>query len=160
MEDLFDHVAALPDSGRDATTAFTSGTGDVLLSYENEAILARQNDTDFDYVVPDSSLLIQNPCAVTEDAPASAADFLDFQKSKPRVRRSTPRPGSARSSTSVTSEVDGANDPTDPFPDPATLLTIDDDFDGWGEANDTYFGDGQDGNPLGILTKIQADSGV
>ena len=42
MTTLFDdHIAALPDSGRDATTAFTSGTGDVLLSYENEAILAR-----------------------------------------------------------------------------------------------------------------------
>ena len=29
-----------------------SGNGDVLLSYENEAILARQNGEDFDYVVP------------------------------------------------------------------------------------------------------------
>ena len=40
---FFGNVAALPGSGRDATTAFLSGTGDVLLSYENEAILARQS---------------------------------------------------------------------------------------------------------------------
>lgn len=40
MKDFFANVVALPDSGRDATTAFTGGTGDVLLSYENEAILA------------------------------------------------------------------------------------------------------------------------
>ena len=43
MKQFFANVVALPDSGRDATTAFTSGTGDVLLSYENEAILARQS---------------------------------------------------------------------------------------------------------------------
>src|SRR5690606_21953315 len=37
---LFRNVVALPGSGRDATTAFLGGTGDVLLAYENEAILA------------------------------------------------------------------------------------------------------------------------
>ena len=41
-----------PSSGRDATTAFLGGTGDVLMSYENEAILARQNGEEFDYVIP------------------------------------------------------------------------------------------------------------
>jgi sulfate/thiosulfate-binding protein len=60
---FFDNVAALPSSGREATTAFTSGVGDVLLSYENEAILARASDADFDYFVPDQTLLIENPAA-------------------------------------------------------------------------------------------------
>ena len=41
-----------PDSGRDATTSFLGGTGDVLLAYENEAILATQNGEEFDWVVP------------------------------------------------------------------------------------------------------------
>src|SRR6476659_7715372 len=81
MKAFFNNVAALPDSGRDATTAFTGGTGDVLLSYENEAILARQSGADFDYIVPDQDLLIENPGAVTEDAPKAAQDFMDFQKS-------------------------------------------------------------------------------
>ena len=36
------NVAAFPGSGKDATTAFEGGTGDVLLSYENEAIQARE----------------------------------------------------------------------------------------------------------------------
>ena len=48
------------------------GNGDVLLSYENEAILARQSGADFDYVVPDETLLIQNPGAVTTDAAPKA----------------------------------------------------------------------------------------
>ncbi|WP_148613667.1 sulfate ABC transporter substrate-binding protein [Nocardioides rubriscoriae] len=162
MEKFFDNVAALPDSGRDATTAFTSGTGDVLLSYENEAILARQNGTDFDYVVPDTTLLIENPCAVTEDAenPDAANAFLDFQKStegQTLYAETGFRPLPSAGVTDVT--VKGANDEADPFPEPTTLLTIDDDFNGWDEANDLYFGDGEDGKPLGILTEIQAQFG-
>jgi sulfate transport system substrate-binding protein len=162
MEKFFDNVAALPDSGRDATTAFTSGTGDVLLSYENEAILARQNGTDFDYVVPDTTLLIENPCAVTKDAadPDAANAFLDFQKSTEgqQLYAATGfRPLESAGVSDVT--VTGANDEADPFPAPTTLLTIDDDFNGWGEANDLYFGDGEDGKPLGILTEIQSTFG-
>ena len=75
---LLNNTIALPSSGRDATTAFTEGNGDVLLSYENEAILAKQNGADVDYVVPPDTLLIENPAAVTEDADATAKAFLDF----------------------------------------------------------------------------------
>ena len=158
MEAFFGNVVALPDSGRDATTAFTSGTGDVLLSYENEAILARQSGTDFDYVVPDSSLLIENPCALTEGASKAAHDFLDFQKSE-KGQRLYAETGYRPLMDVGDVEVDGANDPADPFPAPKTLLTIDQAFGGWGAANDRFFGDGEEGHPLGILTKIQADSG-
>ncbi len=35
------NTISLPGSAREATTAFSEGTGDVLISYENEAILAR-----------------------------------------------------------------------------------------------------------------------
>ena len=51
-------------------------------------------------------------------------------------------------------EVDGANDPSDPFPAPGTLLTIDGDFGGWADANTTFFDEND-----GILTKIQAEAG-
>src|SRR3954462_9444994 len=82
LKKFFGNVAALPGSGRDATTAFQGGNGDVLLSYENEAILARQSGADFDYIVPDQDLLIQNPAAVTTDANSSAKDFLKFLTGK------------------------------------------------------------------------------
>ncbi|MBZ5740453.1 sulfate ABC transporter substrate-binding protein [Nocardioides mangrovi] len=159
MKSFFSNVVALPDSGRDATTAFTSGTGDVLLSYENEAILARQSGTDFDYVIPDSSILIQNPCALTKDAPKAAEDFMAFQKSE-AGQKLYAETGYRPLVDVGDVEVDGANDPSNPFPDPKKLLTIDQDFGGWSEANDKYFGDGEDGNTLGILTKIQAESGA
>jgi sulfate/thiosulfate-binding protein len=158
MKSFFDNVVALPDSGRDATTAFTSGTGDVLLSYENEAILARQSGQEFDYVIPDSTMLIENPCALTVDASDDAAAFLDFQKST-EGQKLYAETGYRPLGDVGDVQVDGANDPSNPFPDPQTLLTIDKDFGGWGEANDKYFGDGEDGNPLGILTKIQAEAG-
>ena len=45
---LLNNTIALPGSGREATTAFTDGSGDVLLSYENEAILAKQNGAEVD----------------------------------------------------------------------------------------------------------------
>ena len=118
MKKFFGNVAALPDSGRDATTAFTSGTGDVLLSYENEAILARQSGTDFDYVIPDSTLLIQNPCAVTDGRPRRRPRRSWTSRRAPTARSCTPRPATARSSTCGDLEVKGANDPSDPFPEP------------------------------------------
>lgn len=153
MTKLFANVAALPDSGRDATTAFTSGTGDVLLSYENEAILARQSGQDFDYIVPDTTLRIDNPCALTEDASDQAQDFMDFQKSEDGQKlyaETGYRPLVDVGDVTV----EGANDPSNPFPEPKTLLTIDDDFNGWDEANTKYFDEND-----GILTKIQAEAG-
>ena len=53
--------------------------------------------------------------------------------------------------------VEGVNDEADPFPAPTgQLITIDDTFGGWGEANEKYFGTGEDGQDLGILTDLQA----
>ncbi len=52
---FFKNVVSLPGSGRDATTAFLGGTGDVLMAYENEAILAAQNDEPFEYIIPETS---------------------------------------------------------------------------------------------------------
>jgi sulfate transport system substrate-binding protein len=158
MTKFFGNVAALPDSGRDATTAFTGGTGDVLLSYENEAILARQSGQDFDYIVPDTTLRIDNPCALTEDASKSAEAFLDFQKSA-EGQKLYAETGYRPLVDVGDVTVEGANDPANAFPEPQTLLTIDDDFGGWDEANGKYFGDGTDGAPMGILTQIQADAG-
>ena len=56
-------------------------------------------------------------------------------------------------------DVEGANDPADPFPAPKQLFTIDDLFGGWGRAAGEFFGDGEDGNPLGIVTEIQQRTG-
>jgi len=154
---FFDNVVALPASGRQATSTFTGGKGDVLLSYENEAILARQSGSDFDYVVPDSSLLIENSCALLKRHSDAAAKWLDFQKGAAGQKLYAAT--GYRPLPSVTNEVGdvsvvGAMDPATPFPAVATLLTVEKDFGGWDAANKKYFDADE-----GILTKIQSAAG-
>ena len=72
---LFENVPVLDKSARESLQTFSSGKGDVLLGYENEAILAQKEGEEVDYVVPDETLLIENPIAVvneSEDAGAGA----------------------------------------------------------------------------------------
>lgn len=153
LSKFFTNVAALPGSGRDATTAFTGGTGDVLISYENEAILARQNGEDFDYVVPDTTLLIENPGAVLKDADPKAAKWLDFVLGE-TGQTEFAKKGFRPVIDGVSVEVEGANDPANPFPAPENLLTIADDFGGWPDAADKFFDE-----KTGLITQIQKESG-
>ena len=125
----------------------------MLLSYENEAIEARQAGADFDYLVPPQTLLIQNPAVLTKKASSAAKDFLAFQLSK-KGQTDYAEQGFRPLDPSIKVDVKGANDPSDPFPTPATLLTIDKDFGGWAVANKKYF-DEKDG----IVTKPLAASG-
>ena len=149
---FFENAVALPGSARDALTSFTSGNGDVLISYENEAILARQNDQDVDYVVPDQTLLIETPAAVTKDAPAAAKSFLDFLYT-PEAQEEFMKSGYRPVLPGVTAQVEGANDPSNPFPTPATLLTVEKDFGGWPAAQEKFFDDG------GIVPQVQEATG-
>jgi len=152
--ELFNNIVALPGSGRDATSAFLAGTGDVLLSYENEAILASQEGEPIDYVVPDSTLRIDNPGAVLKDADPKAKAWLDFLYT-PEAQAEFAKLGFRPVIDGVTvGEVEGANDPANAFPTPGTLLNINDDFGGWSEANPKFFDEDN-----GIVTKIQVETG-
>ena len=51
---FFKNVVSKPSSGSDAAATFESGTGDALISYESEAITARQKGEDLEYIVPKS----------------------------------------------------------------------------------------------------------
>ncbi len=153
LKKFFGHVASLPGSGRDATTAFLGGTGDVLLSYENEAILARQNGSKLDYVVPDQTLLIQNPGAVTTNAGSKAKKFLSFITGK-NAQTDYAEVGFRPIGIKAPADVKGANDPSNPFPQPAKLLTIDKDFGGWKSANSKFFDEDK-----GLVTLIQKETG-
>ena len=77
---LFQHVAVQDKSARDSLNTFLSGKGDVLLTYENEAIGAQLAGMKVQYVIPRSTILIENPIAVlkTSDHKAEANAFLRF----------------------------------------------------------------------------------
>jgi sulfate transport system substrate-binding protein len=127
-----------------------------MLSYENEAIFARQKGEDVDYVIPKKNLLIQNPGAVTTKAPAAAKKFLAFGESAAGQKIFAQygfRPVEGVSGVDV-GEVKGANDPSAPFPAIDDLATIDKTFGGWEATNKKFFDEND-----GIITKIIAASG-
>lgn len=77
---LFKNVIVQDASGSKALADFVGGAGDVLLSYENEAIYAQAKGQAVDYVIPSATLLIENPVAVTTTTkyPVQAKAFVDF----------------------------------------------------------------------------------
>jgi sulfate transport system substrate-binding protein len=65
---LFKNVSVQDKSARDALNTFLSGKGDVLLTYENEAIAAQLAKQPVQYVIPKATILIENPIAVLKDS--------------------------------------------------------------------------------------------
>ncbi len=75
------HVKLRPASGREATDVFVQGSGDVLISYENEAILAERQGKPVIHVHPPQTFKIENPLAVVNGSAHldAATAFKNFQ---------------------------------------------------------------------------------
>ncbi|HWJ67283.1 MAG TPA: extracellular solute-binding protein [Nocardioides sp.] len=147
LEEVFANVTTWAASGREATEAFKKGVGNVLITYENEAILAKQKGEELDYVVPDTSFLIENPGAVLKDADPVATDWLEFvlsDEGQAEFVRKGFRPVGGLDISGI--EVDGANDPANPFPTPSQRLYTIADLGGWPAVTDEWFG--KDGKKL------------
>ena len=147
---LFANVAVQDDSARKSLQTFISGKGDVLLAYENEALFARLKDQPIDYVVPDRTILIENPVAVTKTSkhPEKAAAFLDYLRG-PAAQRIFAENG-------YRPVVDGIDGPFD-FPTPSGLFTIAD-FGGWADVTEKFF-DPADGIMADVERKIGVSVG-
>jgi sulfate/thiosulfate-binding protein len=88
LENLFRHVSVQDKSARESLQTFLAGKGDVLLAYENEALLALKNNQPAYFVIPRSTILIENPVAVvkgTEHA-AEANAFVSYLRTPPAQR--------------------------------------------------------------------------
>jgi sulfate transport system substrate-binding protein len=144
LKSLFDNVAVQDKSAREALQTFVSGKGDVLIAYENEAITAQQKGEDVDYVVPDQTILIENPIALTKDAKEGAQAFKDFAQGEEAQKIFA-----AKGYRSVRPDLVDENT----YPKPPGLFEIDK-FGGWGEVNDKFF------DPEGIVGQIEKDLGV
>ena len=142
---LFANVTVQDKSARESLQTFAGGKGDVLIAYENEAKLAQDKGQELDYVIPDETILIENPVAVTTDAAPAAADFVEFLRTRggaARLRRGRLPAGRRerrrRSSTSRSRR---------------TLFTIED-VGGWDEVQERFFD-----REAGIFAEIQRELG-
>jgi sulfate/thiosulfate transport system substrate-binding protein len=144
LKALFKNVAVQDKSGRESIQTFVGGKGDVAISYENEAITAQAKGADVDYVIPDQTILIQNPIAVTKSAKPGAKEFVDFARSTPAQKIFA-----AKGYRPVNQ---AAADPKK-YPTPKGLFTIDK-LGGWSAVNDKFF------DPEGVVGQIEQNLGV
>jgi sulfate/thiosulfate-binding protein len=145
LKTLLQHVPVQDKSGRDAMQTFTNGKGDVAITYENEAINAQQHDQSVDYVIPDQTILIQNPIATTKDASPQAKAFVKWLETKPAQ--------DIYASKGYRPAKQSAWD-AKRFPTPKQLFTIDD-LGGWTKVNAGFF------DPTnGSVAKIEQNLGV
>jgi sulfate transport system substrate-binding protein len=144
---LFHNVPVQDKSARDSLQTFTSGKGDVLLAYENEAIAAKQAAQDVEYLIPDQTILIQNPIAVTKTSksPAKAKEFIAFLRSSQ---------GQRIFASKGYRPLDPALVDRSRFPTPANLFTIDK-LGGWSSVNGKFFDPDK-----GVVAKIEKSLGV
>src|SRR3954468_22069582 len=125
------NTAVQDKSGRESLATFSGGKGDVLITYENEAITAQKAGIDLDYVIPDQTILIQNPAAYTKDSKNAekAKAFLEGLI--------TPEAQKIYASKGYRSVLPDLVDKTT-YPDPKELFKIDE-FGGWSKVNDEFF---------------------
>jgi sulfate/thiosulfate-binding protein len=147
LEQLFRNVPVQDKSARQALQTFVGGKGDVMIAYENEAIAAQQARQPVDYVIPDQTILIENPIAVLSKSrnPARATAFVDFARSpegQAIFAAKGYRPVNPRAAKAAG------------FPQPAGLFTIAD-LGGWDQVTRHFFDKGS-----GVMADIERKVGV
>jgi sulfate transport system substrate-binding protein len=146
---LLKNAVSQPESGSKATSAFVGGVGDVLISYENEALKAQQAGQPIDFVTPSKTILIENPIAVTTKAKNKTlakafVDFLYTDTAQKIFASKGYRPV-------VAADLD-----TTKFPKPAGLFTIND-LGGWTTVSKQFF-DATSGSIVQIEKNLGANS--
>jgi sulfate transport system substrate-binding protein len=144
---LLANTAVQSKSAREALQTFVGGKGDVMIAYENEAITAQQKGEELDYVIPDQTILIENPVAVVTESGnhEKAQAFVDFLRG-PEAQRIFAEKGYRP----VLGEVLAAIS----YPAPSALFTIDD-LGGWESVTERFFD-----REEGIVAKIEQELGV
>ncbi|MGC2654212.1 MAG: sulfate ABC transporter substrate-binding protein [Mycobacterium sp.] len=137
------HVKLRPGSGREATDVFVQGSGDVLISYENEAIVTERQGKPVEHIVPPQTFKIDNPVAVvTTGAHFQTANaFRNFQYTA-EAQRLWAQAGFRPVDPAVAADVRNL------FPVPVKLWTITD-LGGWGAVDPQLFD-----KSAGSITKI------
>jgi sulfate/thiosulfate transport system substrate-binding protein len=140
---LYKNVPVLDSGARGSTVTFVErGIGDVLLAWENEALLAKQQlgADKVDIVLPSLSILAEPPVTVvdkvvdrhgTRKVAEAYLRFLYSKQGQEIIARNFYRPRDAEIAAKYAGQ----------FP-ALKLMTIDDTFGGWEKAQATHFDDG------------------
>jgi sulfate/thiosulfate transport system substrate-binding protein len=140
LADVLRNVSVMDKGARESIVTFEKGVGDVAITYENEVLVGRQAGRDYEYVVPRSTILIENPVAVVDayvDKHKSrdlAEAFVAFLRT-PQAQRAFAEYGYRPVDEAVAQEVEAR------FPRVHDLFTIAD-LGGWAEVQKTLFAPG------------------
>lgn len=66
LSEIVKRVRIMDRSGRDSMITFERGVGDVAITYENEVLLGRSKGQRYEYVIPSSTIRIENPVALVD----------------------------------------------------------------------------------------------
>ncbi|MET0618899.1 MAG: sulfate ABC transporter substrate-binding protein [Thermoanaerobaculia bacterium] len=149
LSSVFKNVSIMDKGARESITTFEKGVGDVAITYENEVLTAQAAGEPLEYVVPKSTILIQNPAAVVDTSVdkhrtrEAATAFLDFVVT-PDAQRAFAKFGFRPVDADVAKESEGR------FPRVEDLWTIEA-LGGWPKVLEEIYG------PQGIWTKVFAE---
>jgi len=143
VQKLYQNVPVLDSGARGATITFVDrGIGDVLLAWENEALLAKQQlgADKLEIIIPSLSILAEPPVTVVDKVvdqrgtrPIAEAylKFLYTKEGQEIIAQNFYRPRDAEVAARYAGQ----------FP-VVKLVTIDDTFGGWDKAQAAHFDDG------------------
>jgi sulfate/thiosulfate-binding protein len=140
---LYRNVPVLDAGARGSTTTFVErGIGDVLIAWENEALLAVKElgPDKLEIVIPSSTILAEPPVALVEkvakkhgtlEVAKAYLDYLYTPEGQEIAARDFYRPRLESVAAQYAAQFPKVN-----------LFTVDDVFGGWKKAHETHFADG------------------
>jgi sulfate transport system substrate-binding protein len=149
--DVLNNVTVLDKGARESITNYEKGVGDAIITYENEILVGRKSGQDYEYLIPKSTILIENPVAVVDEyvdkhgTRAAAEAFVNFLFT-PEAQQVFAKYGLR----SVDPEVAKAT--AAQYPAVEDLFTIQQ-FGGWAKATPSVFG--EDGVYTKALSQVQ-----
>ncbi len=139
MKKVLANVSVMDKGARESITNFEAGVGDVAITYENEVLVSQAAGKDIELVIPQSTILIENPIALVDTYVDQHGNrevveaFIEFLFT-PEAQQIFAENGLRSVDENVAQET------ANKYPPVAGQFTIAD-FGGWQAVTPTFFGD-------------------